>query len=91
MEKTILVNLIVHSKNLAAKALQIVFNTNAIDKNLEVIRDESTERTYYSIKEGNTREVDFYGYKWDEPQIISAISYNNGVPQEYCGWLGVPQ
>jgi len=33
------------------------------------------------------REMDYYGYIWDEPQEITALSYNNGVPNEYCGWF----
>jgi len=86
-EKTIPVNFKVHSKNLAGKASEIVFNQNAINKDIEVIRDGSTEKIYYSIKEGESRELDYYGYKWDEPIEISAVSYNNGVPQEYCGWF----
>jgi len=86
-EKTIPVYFKVHSGNLAGKASEIVFNQNAIDKDIEVIRDGSTEKTYYSIKEGESRELDYYGYKWEEPTEISALSYNNGVPHENCGWF----
>jgi len=86
-EKSIDVDFVVHSKNMAVSASKIIFNENAIDKNIELIRDGSNMKTYYSIKKGELREKDFYGYIWDEPQEISSIMYNNGTPQEYCGWF----
>jgi hypothetical protein len=86
-EKTISVDFKVHSESLAAKAPEIVFNQNATDKDIELIRDGSTEKTYYSKKEGGSREIDYYGYKWNEPIEISALSYNNGVPHENSGWF----
>ncbi|MCF8261879.1 MAG: ADP-ribosylglycohydrolase family protein [Melioribacteraceae bacterium] len=86
-EKVIDVNILVHSKNIAAEADEILFNKNASDKNIEILRDGSKEQTYYSIKRNAERELDFYGYKWNEARKISAISFNNGIPQEFCGWF----
>ncbi len=85
--KGINVNFTVHSENLAGTAQKIVFNEIAVDKNIEIIRDGTTEETFFSIKNGAEREIDFYGYKWDTTKKISALSFNNGVPQEYCGWF----
>jgi hypothetical protein len=86
-EKTIQVNFKIHSENMAGKASEIIFNQNAIDRDIEVIRDGSTDKTYYSKKEGESRELDYYGYIWNEPVEISALSYNNGVPHENSGWF----
>lgn len=86
-EKNIIVNIKVHSENLSHNASVIVFNINAVDKNIEVIRDENTDQTYYSEKDGEVRELDYYGYLWDNPQLITSLSYNTGLPREYCGWF----
>ena len=87
-EKRINVNLKVHSKNLAEFADEIVFNKkNALDHDIEIIRDGMVDKIYYSTKKGKSRELDYYGYKWNRAQRISAISYNNGVPHEFGGWF----
>jgi hypothetical protein len=86
-QKSQAVIMIVHSQNLAEVAGEILYNKNTISHNIEIIRDGLDEETYYSIKKGDERETDYYGYLWDEPVEISAITYNNGIPQEYCGWF----
>lgn len=86
-KKSISITFKVHSKNLASQATKVIFNTNAIDSDIEIIRDGSFAKTYYSTKKGNKRETDFYGYLWSEPQEISAITYNNGQSQEFGGWF----
>ncbi len=80
-------HLTVHTANIAGKATEVLFNKNAIDQNIEIIRDGSSETTYYSTKKDDSREIDFYGYRWDAPVAISAISFNTGLPQEWCGWF----
>lgn len=77
----------VHPPNLAPLATGIIFNQNALDKNIEIIRDGKTDQTYHSTKKGRALEIDFYGYTWDTPQTISSLSLNNGVPSEFCGWF----
>ena len=86
-KKTIEVDMTVHTKNLATSAAEILFNEHTVDKNISLINDGSTAETYYSIKSGDQRETDFYGYRWKEPQKIRALSYNNGLPQEFGGWF----
>jgi hypothetical protein len=86
-EKNITVKLIVHSKNITGSAREILFNENALNKDIELIRDGTTEKTYYSIKIGEEREVDYYGYKWEDSKVISVLSFNNGLPHEYSGWF----
>lgn len=86
-EKSISVNFTIHSPNLAPKASAVIFNQNAVDKNIEIIRDGKTDQTYHSIKKGSAREIDYYGYSWDEAQTIASLSFNNGVPSEFCGWF----
>ncbi|MBB6463114.1 ADP-ribosylglycohydrolase family protein [Flammeovirga kamogawensis] len=85
--KAINVKFDVHSKNLASTAKEVVYNKNSTNKNIELIRNGTTKETYYSTKKGTAREVDFYGYKWDKPQTISALIYNNGQSGEFCGWF----
>ena len=81
------IELTVRSQNIAKDAEEILFNTNAINNDIEVIRDGNNDITYSSVKAGEVRETDFYGYMWDEEKEISAITYNNGVSSEYCGWF----
>jgi len=77
----------VHSANLAPLADRVVYNENALDKNIEKIRDGKTNETYYSIRQSVEQEVDNYGYIWADEQKISALSFNNGVPNEFAGWF----
>ena len=77
----------VHSKNIASDAKEVLFNKNAINHNIEIIRNETIKETYRSKKEGSIRENDYYGYLWDEPQSISALSFNNGANYEWAGWF----
>lgn len=85
--KTVEVDVKVYPANLAPQAKEVIFNLSALDKNIEIIRDGKTDKTYHSIKKGRARELDYYGYIWDEPQTISSLSLNTGVPSEFCGWF----
>ena len=51
------------------------------------VQKQKHDETYYSTKSADQREMDFYGYRWENEQEISALSFNNGLPQEYCGWF----
>jgi len=87
VKKTINIQFTVYSKNVAADAIEILFNKNAVDKNIELIRDEQITKTYYSTKKDSAQETDFYGYMWKNPISISAIRYNNGIANEFSGWF----
>ena len=86
-EKQIAVQLYVFDENKAGSASSVLFNNDARDKNIEVIRDGNVNTAYLSIKGGDQPAIDFYGYLWNEPKNISAIIYNNGKPGEFYGWF----
>jgi hypothetical protein len=86
-KQSVTVNLIVHTTNLAPNSNEILFNKSAKETNISLINDGSIENTYYSIKSDSSRQIDYYGYKWKENQIISSLRYNNGMPQEFGGWF----
>lgn len=86
-ELSVDVKVIVYSENIAPQAAEILFNGNAIDENVESIRDGNLKESYYSIKEGSLREEDNYGYIWDNEQTISAVQFNCGLPHEFGGWF----
>lgn len=75
------------NKNIAKTASRVLFNENATDKNIEIIRNGKTDKTYYSIRKSVEQEIDHYGYIWTNEQTISALIYNCGVPHEYGGWF----
>lgn len=81
------VSIIVHSKNLATEAVDVLYNEQAIDHSIELIRDGQNDKTYYSIKNDGRRETDYYGYLWDDPVMISGLIYNTGAPHEFSGWF----
>jgi hypothetical protein len=86
-KKQVPVKIKVHSKNLAPSAAAVVFNKNSVNHNIEIIRDENTAHTYNSTKPGDAREIDFYGYIWEAEKSLSSLSFNNGIPSEFCGWF----
>jgi hypothetical protein len=83
---TISVNFTIRSGNLAPEASDILYSGDDQRGELEIIRDGSVDETFYSEKSKNQKTVDFYGYRWEHPQTISALTFNNGVPNEFGGW-----
>jgi ADP-ribosylglycohydrolase len=86
-EKSTRVNFKVHPKNLAMSASEILFNKSSVNRKIDIIRDGFVEETYLSVKKKDEREIDFYGYKWNDEQEISSLYFNNGHPDEYGGWF----
>lgn len=85
--QSVAVNIVVHTKNLANSAQKILVEPASPDKSIEIIRDGSIQQTYYSARNTGSRRLNYYGYKWNQPQETSAICYNAGMPQEFGGWF----
>jgi len=85
--KNIDIRISVFEGNKALLAKEVFYNDNALDKNIEVIRDGDSKTSHLSLRDHNNQEVDYYGYKWEEEQQISTLIYNNGKPQEFYGWF----
>lgn len=43
--------------------------------------------TFYSINSDESKEVDYYGYAWDDPQTIGLLAYHTGSAEENGGWF----
>ena len=55
-----------------------------------IIRDGQTlgpGSTFYSIEGEVARQRDFYGYEWDDEQLIGLIAYHTGTVEENGGWF----
>lgn len=87
ISKIISAEALVFENNKAQKANEILFNTDAKDKNIEVIRDGQFKTSYLSLKRHHRQETDYYGYLWEEEQLMSSLIYNNGKPAEFYGWF----
>lgn len=80
----------VHTTNLAHTATEVLHNINDPQKGeslAQILRDGQFETTYYSIENAVTNKQDFYGYRWAQPQTISALRFNPGTPKEFAGWF----
>lgn len=78
----------VHGKNLAVEAMAILHSSPGRADSLEVLRDgDARGETFYSARDAEERELVYYGYAWDEPQSISTLIFNPGLPQEFGGWF----
>ncbi|WP_185968840.1 ADP-ribosylglycohydrolase family protein [Carboxylicivirga sp. M1479] len=86
-ERRIDVELHVLAENMAYGANGMVFNQNSIDDQIAVIRDGDVGTSYMSLKGNQRREIDYYGYTWQDEQLISSLIYNNGKPNEFYGWF----
>lgn len=80
----------VHTKNLASTATEVLHNlTN--EKNIasltRLLSDGNIETTYYSAENSGVSKQDFYGYRWEQAQTISALRFNPGTPKEFSGWF----
>jgi hypothetical protein len=89
----------VHGENLAMSAQKILFN--GLDNigamrdgklvepaGIEIIRDgDRRGQTYYNRAPDGAPRVNYYGYAWVEPQTVSTIVYNPGLPEEWGGWF----
>ena len=85
--KSIDVRISVFEGNKALLATEVLCNNDALDKNIEVIRDGDSKTSYLSLKDHNRQDVDYYGYKWGEEQYVTTLIYNNGKPHEFYGWF----
>ena len=89
----------VHGENLASSAAGILHNgidgIEAVrdgqvvgNPDIEVIRDGTGRgQTYYNRAPDTRARVNYYGYAWDEPQTVSTLVYNPGMPEEWGGWF----
>ena len=89
----------VHGENLASSATGILHNgidgIEAVrdgqvveNPDIEVIRDGTRRgQTYYNRAPDARPRVNYYGYAWDEPQTVSTLVYNPGMPEEWGGWF----
>jgi ADP-ribosylglycohydrolase len=78
----------VHGRNLANRATAIISNPSPTDDDIEVIRDgRSRGMTYYNRAPDGAPRLNWYGYAWEEPQTVSTLVYNPGLPEEWGGWF----
>lgn len=78
----------VRGKNLAATATEILFNPDAINSDVALLRDgERRRRTYFSMAAHSRPKTDFYGYRWAAPQRIAALRLSVGELKEWGGWF----
>jgi len=78
----------VHGENLAKSADQIIHNESPTDDDIEVMRDgEARGTTYYNRAPDSNPRVNYYGYHWNEEQVIATLVFNPGLPEEWGGWF----
>jgi ADP-ribosylglycohydrolase len=78
----------VRGENLATSATEILFNPDALDRDLALLRDgERRQRTYFSVAAHSQPKIDFYGYRWTTPQRIAALRFSVGEMKEWGGWF----
>ena len=78
----------VHGRNLASDAAEILHNESSSSDDIKLIRDgDCRSGTYYDRAPDARPRLSWYGYRWDEPQRISTIVYNPGLPEEWGGWF----
>lgn len=88
----------VRSKNLAPTANTVVCNSVESAENtgnIELIRDGKRKLrngmeyglTFYSETPTDTPKIDYYGYTWEQAQIISVLQFNPGNSKEHSGWF----
>lgn len=78
----------VYGVNLAKTADHIIHNDSSSRDNIELIRDGETRGvTYYNRALDKDPRVNYYGFHWNEPQIISTLIFNPGLPEEWGGWF----
>jgi len=78
----------VHGRNLAPDAAEVLHNESSSRDDIELIRDgDPRSGTYYDRAPDLRPRMNWYGYRWDEPQTISTIVYNPGLPEEWGGWF----
>jgi len=78
----------VHGENLAKNADHIIHNEPPTDNDIGMIRDgEKRAATYYNRAPDPNPRVNYYGYQWNEEQVISTLVFNPGLPEEWGGWF----
>lgn len=78
----------VHGSNLAPLAKHVIFSRSGSEDDIELIRDgQRRNATYYSRPADDSPWQNYYGYQWDEPQTISTLVLNPGLPEEFGGWF----
>ncbi|MBS2211417.1 ADP-ribosylglycohydrolase family protein [Carboxylicivirga mesophila] len=86
-EKSIDVTIRVFSNNKAHTANEIISNSIFNVDDMEQMRDCNPKTSLMGRRQSEQRSPDYYGYKWDEPQTVSTLIYNNGKPSEFYGWF----
>ena len=78
----------VHGRNLAPLADHVIYSRSETEDDIELIRDgRPRDATYYSRPDKDSAWQNYYGYHWDEPQTISTLVLNPGLPEEFGGWF----
>lgn len=54
---------------------------------LELLRDRDLRAPVFYSEPTSQSERHHYGYAWDEPQTVSALTYTVGFPREEWGWF----
>lgn len=78
----------VYGENLAKTADHIIHNDSPSKDNIGLIRDGKTRGwTYYNRAPDINPRKNYYGYHWSDPQTISTLVFNPGLPEEWGGWF----
>ncbi len=78
----------VNGANLARGAQRVLVNDTVAAVDIELIRDgEHRGRTFYNRSPDDQPRTNYYGYAWEEPQFISSLVFNPGLPEEFGGWF----
>jgi len=76
------------SENKAASARRILHH--APDEDLELLRDGSRSAPAFYSETSSVPIRQWYGYEWDQPVVLSALTFTVGFPREEWGWFREP-
>lgn len=78
----------VYKRDMAQSASAILINDGIPEQQARLLRHPAAvEQTIYNLSSDSQPKVDFYGYRWHQPQRIDTLIFNPGIPQEFGGWL----
>ncbi|GGA65099.1 hypothetical protein GCM10011369_03140 [Neiella marina] len=73
--------------DLALQADEVIVSGSVSAEQAELLRQPDHRQTIYNKSTDSTPKVDYYGYRWSQPQRINTLLVNPGNPNEFGGWL----
>ncbi|MBW8189858.1 ADP-ribosylglycohydrolase family protein [Neiella marina] len=78
----------VYGTDLAQSASAVLTNKDLTPQQAELLRQPTNApHTLYNQRNDSLPKIDYYGYRWAQPQTIDTLIFNPGNPQEFGGWL----